>query len=239
MPEKEALEAAVARAIGFLASTREPQALIWLAQIHRRFGIQEFASALQRFDELLAGQPAEAPKLRLLRRIAEPGNPLDPGDLEGVTHTSDRIIVAALYSDQLEPPSFYPDVLGQALRQGGYYCTHALLAWVWLQEYGGQVELPADFAADLFAATAAIVNQDPSSVTDLKLEAAAFLFLAGQGARVDRGFVRAVTRTQNADGGWGMTRASPGVSDWHGTVLGLLLLLQVLSEPGLEASRET
>jgi hypothetical protein len=223
------LETAVARAISFFADTREPQALVWLELMHRRFAIAEFAGSLQRFDEMLDDRPEQQAKLRLLRRIADPGNELLRDDLEGISHTSDRIIIAALYCDQLELPSFYARVLGEAVQQGGYYCTHALLAWAWIQETDCDLALPPGFAETLFTANAAIVNEDTSRVTDLKLEAAAFLHLAGQGGRVDAAFVRAVVRTQNPDGGWGMTRARPDTSDWHGTVLALLLLLQELA----------
>lgn len=219
-----ALSTAVARAIEFFADSQEPQALLWLEQMHQRFGVAAFAGSLGKYDQLLIAASPEAPKLRLFRRIADPANPLRRDDLESVTHPSDGIIISALYCDQLELPPSFADILGDAVRTGGYYCTHALLAWIWIQEYGGRVALPAGFAEELFTSNAAIVNSRTSEVTDLKLEAAAFLHLAGEGKRVDRAFINAVISTQNPDGGWGMTRARPG-SDWHGTVLGLLLLL--------------
>ncbi|HUF71905.1 MAG TPA: hypothetical protein VMR74_03285 [Gammaproteobacteria bacterium] len=227
MPGVEDLGAAVARAIAFCSSSREAQALVWLEHMHRRFGIPAFAGSLRRFDRLLAEQPQEAPKLRLFRRIADPGSTLRFEDLQSVSHPSDGIIVSALYCDRLELPPSFGDLLSDAVRAGGYYCTHALLAWVWLQEYGGGVGVPAGFVEDLLRANAAIVNDDTSVVTDLKLEAAAFLCLAGEGARVDAAFVATVLKRQNDDGGWGMTRKQPGISDWHGTVLGLMLLLHV------------
>lgn len=223
-PNADALKAAVASAIRFFDDSREPPALLWLERMHRRFHVPAFADALQRFDRVLAEESPEAPKLRLFRRIADPDNPLRLDDLQSVSHPSDGIIVSALYCDRLDLPDSFADVLAKAVRTGGYYCTHALLAWVWLQEYGGRIAVSQGFADELFEANAAIVNVRTSEVTDLKLEAAAFLHLAGEGRRVDPAFVRAVIRTQNPDGGWGMTRAKPG-SDWHGTVLALLLLL--------------
>ena len=48
---------AVANAIEFFDGSREPDALVWLAWMHKRFGIQAFANALQRYDEMLADQP--------------------------------------------------------------------------------------------------------------------------------------------------------------------------------------
>lgn len=227
MPRAEALNTAVARAIQFIAGSREPNALLWLEHMHIRFGIEAFAGSLQRFDELLAEEPQEAPLLRVLRRMADRGNALRFEDLEVVSHMSDRIIASALYCDRLSLPASFVEVLGEAARRGGYYCTHALLAWVWMQEYGAAPTVPSGFVDELLDANAAIVNGDTGVVTDLKLEAAAFLYLAGQGVRVDPAFIEAVIKVQNADGGWGMTRGQPGVSAWHGTVLGLLFLLQV------------
>jgi hypothetical protein len=233
VPRAEALDTAVARAIGVLVGLREPPGLLWLEHMHRRFGVSEFAGSLARFDEWLGSEPQEAPRLRLFRRIADPGSELQFADLDAVSHPSDGIIVSALHCDRLDLSESYADLLGRAVGAGGYYCTHALLAWVWFQEFGGQIPVPAGFETTLFDANAAIANADKGVVTDLKLEAAAFLHLAGQGARVDSAFIDTVLRTQNEDGGWGATRANPDVSDWHGTVLALLLLLLVRRQGGL------
>lgn len=231
MPGVEALDTAVARAIAFLTDSHEPQALLWLELMHRRFGVTAFAGSLERFDELLELQPQEAARLRLFRRIADPGTELQFADLEAVSHPSDRIIVSALHSDRLDLPESYADLLDRAVGAGGYYCTHALLAWVWIREFGGRLRVAAGFPDALFDANAAIANADKGIVTDLKLEAAAFLHLAEEGARVDSALIETVFRTQNEDGGWGATRVDPGRSDWHGTVLALLLLLSSRQGP--------
>lgn len=238
MPRVEELQAAVGRAIEFCSESREPHALLWLEHMHRRFGIESFSNALERFDRLLAEEPQEAPRLRLFRRIADPDNTLRFHDLGFVSHPSDGIIISALYCDRLELPPSFRDLLDNAVRSGGYYCTHALLAWIWIHEYGDGIGVPADFAEALFDANADIVNDDARIVTDLKLEAAAFLYLAGEGERVDSVFLDTVLRTQNADGGWGMTRKKPGASDWHGTVLGLMLLLHVHEAALVERNKQ-
>lgn len=217
--------AAVASAIGFFESSREPFALLWLHVIHRRFGIEQFADALRRFDERLAEKPKELPLLRVFRRMADYDNVLLAEDLDAVSHLSDRIVVCALYCDRLDLPRSFPEVLEKAARAGGYYLTHVLLASIWIREYGCELPLRSGFMNDLYDANAAIVNDDPTTVTDLKLEAAAFLYLAGQGSRVDDAFVESVIATQNDDGGWGRSRDRQDVSDWHATILGLLLLL--------------
>lgn len=218
------LQDAIATAIGFFAGSREPFALLWLDVMHRRFGIPQFADALQRFDRVLAEPPRELPLLRVFRRMADRDNPLRLEDMDAVTHPSDRLVVCALYCDRLGlSPSFFADMLDKAANAGGYYLTHALLAVIWMREYGGDVELPAAFFENLYRANAALINADARTVSDMKLEAAAFLHFAGQGALVDRTFVESVLRTQAGDGGWGKSR--DGRSDWHATVLALLLLL--------------
>ncbi|MCJ7762893.1 hypothetical protein MUP38_05510, partial [Candidatus Bathyarchaeota archaeon] len=58
------------------------------------------------------------------------------------------------------------------------------------------------------------------------LEAAAFLYLAGQGALVNDAFIDRVIAVQNYDGGWLLSSNNSGSSDWHPAILGLFLLLQ-------------
>ena len=227
MTTKGRLHTAVANAIRFFEGSREPFALLWLDVMHRRFGIEEFAAALQRFDQVLTEQPKHLRLLRVLRRMADYDNPLEIEDLEAVSHPSDRIIVSALYCDRLGLPPSFPEVLAKAVKAGTYYLPHVLLAWFWIQENGHELALPDGFVDDMYSANAAIINNDPRVVSDLKLEAAAFLYLAGQGALVDDVFVESVIVTQNDDGGWGKSRDGQGDSDWHATVLGLLLLLHV------------
>ena len=218
------METAVANAIGFFSGSREPFALLWLDVMHRRFGIEPFADALTRFDSVLATQPKQSSLLRVFRRMAARDNPLRLEDMDAVTHPSDRLVVCALYCDRLElSASFFSPMLEQAVRAGGYYLTHALLAVIWMREYGGELGLPAELVDNLYRANAALISAEPRTVNDLKLEAAAFLQLAGQGARVDGAFVDSVLLTQQRDGGWGKSR--DGRSDWHATILGLLLLL--------------
>jgi hypothetical protein len=87
------------------------------------------------------------------------------------------------------------------------------------------------FVEDMFRAVAWILEDRPTMVNDLKLEAAAFLCMARQGKRVEPRFVRHVVAIQRADGGWGKLDspdpANPDESSWHSTTLALLLLLHV------------
>jgi hypothetical protein len=217
----------VANAIKFFAGSREPDALVWLAWMHKRFGIQEFANALQRYDEVLADQPQQAPLRRVLRRVADRDNPVNADDWASVVHPSDRITVSALYCDQLGFPASFAEALTNAFSQGGYYFPHVLLAEFWIHENGCRLSLPRGFVDDVYRANAAIIHTDPTKVTDLTLEAAAFLNLAGQGALVDDVFLDRVIASQNSDGGWGQAPNQPDRSDWHSSVLGLLFLAHV------------
>jgi hypothetical protein len=223
----DALQLAVAKAIDF--ESREPDdpyALLMHDVMHRRFGIAEFADALQRYDQILAENPDGAPLLRVFRRIADHDNPLQVEDLQAVSEEVDQITVPALYCDRMGLPEDYPAMLQQAAALGDYILTHVLLAWIWIQDNGCEVPMPDGFIEAVYSANAALIGNDPV-VDDLELEAAAFLYLAGQGALVDDAFVERVIEAQNDDGGWLSSSDTPGVSYWHTTILGLMLLLHV------------
>lgn len=221
------LNKAIAKSIRFFEKSREPHALLWLAMMHRRFAIAEFADALQRYDQRLIEQPATAALLRVLRRFADRETALQPDDWDAVTTPSDRILVSALYCDRVGLPGSFPEVLQNAAKAGGYNLPHVLLTLVRIQENGCALPLPDGFSEAVYRANAALVDADPTTVTDLRLEAAAFLHLAGRGALVQDGFVESVVASQNVDGGWGRPKERSSGSDWHSAVLGLLLLLQV------------
>ena len=226
---------AVANAINFVNGTREPYGLLFMDLMHRRFGIPQFADALKRYDEVTAERPKEAPLLRVLRRAGDADNPLRPDDWDHVQIHGDRILATALYCDRLGLPPSFAEVLGKGVRAGGYHATHALLAWIWVQDNRCELAVPDGFVEEMYRVVVAILDDRPTLVNDLKLEAAAFLCLARQGKRVDPGFVRHVVAIQKADGGWGrLDDAGPGKPDessWHSTILALLLLLHV-SFPG-------
>ena len=224
------LATVTANAIAFLKSAREPHALLFMGLIHRRFGIKEFANALELYDAELPKHPARAPVLRVFRRMFDANNPIQLDDWEHVTLQTDRLLVSALYCDRVGLPESFADVLARAVSQGRYAATHALLAWVWLQENRCPLTVPAGFFDEMCRAVARIIDEDPTSVNDIKLEAGAFLCLARQVHRVDLGFVRRVIAFRNEDGGWGRPVEGadhPGESSWHSTVLALMILLHV------------
>jgi hypothetical protein len=220
----DALQRAIANAIDFSEGLREPFVLLWLDVMHRRFGIAEFADALQRYDQVLAEE--ETVELRVFRRIADHDNPLQAEDLQALSFEVDRLTAPALYCNRLGLPANYSAMLIEAVNSRGYMLTHALLAWIWIQDNGCEVPLPDDFIEYMYRANAALIGDDPV-VDDLELEAAAFLYLAGQGALVDDAFVERVIALQNDDGGWLPSSDTLGDSHWHATISALLLLLHV------------
>jgi hypothetical protein len=162
--------------------------------------------------------------LLLFRRMADYSNNVPPDFFFEVTEDGDKITIPALYSDRKNLSDDYMLNLEHAANSGGYMTTHALLATIWLQENHCKLPISNDFAESLYYANARLIGNG-SVVNDLTLEAAAFLYLAGQGRRVDDAFVRRVIATQNYDGGWSALNDTP--SRWHSSVFGLMLLLHV------------
>jgi len=226
-PANRTLQEARGNATNYFAQTQEPYALLNLNVLYRRFGIPEFADSLQRYDQLLLANPKNAALLRVFRRIADYNNNLvQTTDFDAVTADVDQITVPALYSDRLNLPSDYLLKLKDAANSGDYLLTHVLLATIWLQENHSELPIPDDFKESLYHETAGLINGD-SVVTDLEIEAAALLYMAGQGTLVDASFVQCVIATQNYDGGWSHSSDVPVGSYWHSSVLALMLLLHV------------
>ena len=224
------LKNTVANAIAFLQKAREPHALLFMGLIHRRCGVEEFANAPALYDEVLHAHPDRAPVLRVFRRMFDANNPIRLEDWEHVTLQTDRLLISALYCDRLGLPESFAEALGRAVSQGRYAATHALLAWVWVQENRCPLAVPDGFPEKMYSTVAAIIDEDPTTVNDIKLEAGAFLCLAHQVARVDLGFVRRVIAFRNDDGGWGRPvegAGKPDESSWHSTILALMILLHV------------
>ena len=90
--------------------------------------IGRFVDALSRFDQALTEETEQTAVLRVLRRMADPDNPLRPEDFHAVTHPSDLIVAYALYCDRHGLPEIYPKALQRAASAGGYYLTHVVLA---------------------------------------------------------------------------------------------------------------
>jgi len=230
-PSNRTIQEAIGNATSYLDTLTEPYAMLMLNVIYRRFGITEFADSLQIYDQALASSSGtDASLLRVFRRIASYDNLLQVGDMMAVTAETDKITVPALYCDQFGLYDDYPELLAQAANGEDYILTHALLATIWMQENNYQPKLPASFLEALYQDTADLIGNDPV-VTDLELEAATFLYLADKGSMVDNVFIQNVVEAQNVDGGWCDPEFSLD-SNWHSSVLALLLLLHVQNPAG-------
>ncbi len=209
----------VLNAINFLRKSTVPEALLWFDVMHRRFGIEVFADSVRRFNEVMFWYPEQS-NVDLFSRIVNYNRSINAAELERVTDELDSITLPALYCDRLDFPTNYSTLLQKGLDNGGYPLTHVLLAWIWIQENGGEIELPDGFIDRMYHANAALINND-STITDLEMEAAAFLCLAGKKELIDDSFFDWVIASQAIDGSWGEKYC------WHTTVLGLLFLLHM------------
>jgi hypothetical protein len=220
------LEVSIEKAIDFLEFSDEPHALLWLDVIYRRFEIQEFANSSQRYDDLLNQLSGEQLQLHAFRRIIDYNNSIQKRDLDRFVGI-DQIVVPALYCDRFGLTDDYSSLLEENIGFGGYELTHVLLAVVWITENGCKIPLSDSVIKNLYRQNAALIDNN-YVVEDLELEAAVFLCLAGQGDLVKPDFIEKVILAQNQDGGWSISGKNQN-SDWHPTILGLLLLLHVNS----------
>jgi hypothetical protein len=230
------LQNAITNAVNFLKQTQDPTGLLMLNVLYRQFGITEFNTSLQSFDQILDSN--HEPINRVFRRIADHNNQVYPDDFKAVTDQLDRVTVPALYSDVMELPDNYLERLTNARDDGFYYAqkstensgcyllTHALLAVIWLEENNCDLQLPDDFKETLYMENAGLIG-DGSKVNDIQLEAAAFLYEGGQGDLVSDEFVQNVLAAQFIDGGWAISQDVPSNTYWHPTVLALMILLHV------------
>jgi len=239
-PTNQALQQAINQSIIYLKQTQHPIGLLMLNVIYRQFAIAEFKDSLQRYDQLWAS--STDPLIRVWRRIADYNTSIvQPDDFNSVTDQLDRLTIPALYSDRSSLPDDYLTRLtnamengfifasqstGGSLNSGAYLLTHVLLATIWLQNNNCSLQLPEDFTTNLYEMNAALIG-DGSQVNDIQLEAAAFLYQAGQGNLVDPAFVQNVIAAQFTDGGWFVDQDEPYKTDWHPSVLALMILLHV------------
>jgi len=240
-PTNQALQQAINHGITYLRQTEHPIGLLMLNVIYRQFGIAEFKDSLQRYDQLYAS--STDPLIRIWRRIADYNTPaVQPKDFNSVTDPLNRLTIPALYSDRISLPDDYLSQLTDAvelgfiyaakptndgsINDGAYLLTHALLATIWLQNNNCSLQLPENFTSTLYQMNAALIG-DGSQVDDIQLEAAAFLYQAGQGNLVNPAFVQNVIAAQFTDGGWSATQDAPYDTNWHPSVLALMILLHV------------
>ena len=109
---------------------------------------------------------------------------------------------------------------------GGYASTHAVLASVWLQENGCEVDARR-LAVSRDEAVRKLVEllDGATAPTDLRAEALAMLNYAGQPALAGARHVAALLDVQRDDGGWALA-VDRDASHPHTTALALWVLLE-------------
>jgi len=240
-PTNQELQQAINHGITYVRQTEHPIGLLMLNVMYRQFGIAEFKDSLQRYDQLYAS--STDPLIRIWRRIADYNtSAVQPEDFDSVTDQLNRLTIPALYSDRISLPDDYLSQLTDAMEMGfiyaaqptndgsigsgAYLLTHVLLATIWLQNNNCSLQLPENFTSTLYQMNAALIG-DGSRVDDIQLEAAAFLYQAGQGNLVNPAFVQNVIAAQFTDGGWFVAQDAPYETDWHPSVCALMILLHV------------
>ncbi|MGW8370092.1 MAG: hypothetical protein ACWGPN_15615, partial [Gammaproteobacteria bacterium] len=144
----------------------------------------------------------------------------------------DAVTFAGVYCHQI--PLVESDIqsLRDVLLQGNYYTTHALLALLWAID--NDCPMPANFDSEILADTirdvyAIAAAGGSTTLTDLRVEAMAFLAAAGRHDLIPASWVDQVLDAQLAGGGWKADPVDADPAD-HTTGLALWLLLQLADE---------
>jgi hypothetical protein len=199
--------------------------------IRRRYGVTKFAGMTERYDAMLKeARGPKAARMRVLRRILDHQNRVNPRDLQSIDITSiDGITSRALYCDKVELPADFVSQLKNSITATDYGATHAALALMWMKENGCPSPLSSEEEQALVDRLAAIPPTD-GHLTDAGVEAATFLHCMGHGDRVPPEFIDLVVSSQREDGSWPYDSVQNGVKDtphWHTSALALWLLLEV------------
>ncbi|PVX26081.1 MAG: hypothetical protein CW691_02535 [Candidatus Bathyarchaeum sp.] len=225
-PTEADIQTVIENAVDYLEVNCDPYGLLFLDAMYRRFGVAEFADAVERYDQTDTDTHPEGAALRIFRRIVDRDNQYRDGDLNALHIDIDLLTEPALYCDRFGLPEDYAEMIQSAVDTGDYLLTHALLSLIWIEENGCEVTLPEGFVEQTYSDVADLINYYPDMTPylDLRVEAAAFLCLAGQSDLVENDFVEYILETQLIDGSWDNINSE---RRWHTTVLALILLLHV------------
>lgn len=174
---------------------------------------------------------AEKEKCDLYRRLIDPDSPTPVLPKQAPVFV--RTDLMALYCrDGLMPPDFF-DRLRFQQKTGGYALTHAALALQWVQDLDCLPDLPEyrdlreSLARDLLR-----LAQDQQMISDVGLEALAFLCYLGEQKKLPRDVADTLRNAQRVDGSFAGRRvARPDEFNDHATLLGLWIFLE-LQHPG-------
>lgn len=176
---------------------------------------------------LAAGQGFTRPFYRLLDPDVRP----EVGELLSIPGLTGAVTARALHCDWLPLPPDYLHELDRLAARGGYALTHAVLASVWIEENGCQIDR-AVLARLRDRSTSRLLEllDARAGPTDLLAEAMAMLCYGGHGGRLTPAHVQTLLRARRDDGGWPLDEDRPA-SHPHTTVLALWVLLDVRHRP--------
>lgn len=225
------LDAALDGAVGWLERAMEDAwaadaaALIaYLARVFDEPRLRALAqSALARADAAVAARQGLT---RPFYRLIDPGARASADEVRGVVGLTGSVTAQALHCDRLPlAPGFWP-ALQRLASGGGYASTHAVLASVWLQENGCEVDARR-LAVSRDEAVRKLVEllDGATAPTDLRAEALAMLNYVGQPALAGARHVAALLDVQRDDGGWALA-VDRDASHPHTTALALWVLLE-------------
>lgn len=156
-------------------------------------------------------------------------------DVHGAIDT-DALLVKAIWSDRVPPGTDYVDALVHAASLGGYELTHALVSARIVAECESADALGIDDVIPQMAAQAAELLHGDGTVSDLALEACAFVCIAGHHDLVPDGFAQRVAVSELEGGGWPFD-PSDLTPHWHATMFGSVCALELEHGAGLPPTR--
>jgi hypothetical protein len=230
--KQDSIEGAVQRTLEHVrqrAGQMPPTDLMLLDFLQRRFRLDPRFAFQMAFYRTPTAEESAA--VALYRRLIDPKAPAPrlPDRAPDFVRTD----LMALYGPQGLLPEDFLARLKTQMESGGYALTHAALALQWACEQGC-VEASPDVAELRTALIEGLcrVAQEQRFVTDLGLEAIAFLHYLGAGPRVLAAWVEAILDAQQPDGRFtGRAPASGEVYNDHATLLSLWILLEA-QHPG-------
>lgn len=226
-PRLARIAAAACRGVQWIVAhdeAHEGLALILVDMIARRFGIKSLLALWDRAEP--SPDSAKSHDERILMRISDARVLASEADFEKLHSPIDRFTTRALFCRELGFPEGYAETLRENTAHGDYEATHVLLAFFWMEERGCTLPESDEIRAEAIAITASLIDHDHNEITDLELEAAAFLAYEGAANRIPVGFLEGVLAAQSEDGGF--ADGAKGDLNLHASALGLWYLHELL-----------
>ena len=203
-----------------------PSDILLADVLARRFAINELSDQWQRYELIL--QSSDDAQLRVFQRLGDAAARVDRATIESL-EGMDAYTSPALHCLSHPLPEDFYERLNNALAAGRYETAHVLLAIIFLKDIGCEINIEADFMEAVLSANAALIDENHTLLTDLEMEAAAFLSYSGQANRIPEGFLEAVLSQQLPSGGWKWaTNLSDDSVNGHTSSLALWYLLENL-----------